>query len=224
MKKAQVQPVAPYKNSNTAWECICLKCKRKVYPRVSDVKRGQKACIYCAGRKTDERDAIELARSLGFEPLVNYPGANRGWKSRCLSCQKISTPHYTTMQQRGSGCKYCANSGFDFSSEAIIYLITNKELGAHKIGVAGAKKKNERLSQHRRGGWLVYKTRKYRRGSTAFNVEQKILYWIRVQKNLSVYLLPSEMPYGGSSETVDASEIDLATIWAKVEKLSRVRK
>jgi hypothetical protein len=29
------------------------------------------------------------------------------------------------------------------------------------------------------------------------------------------------MPQGGFSETVDASEIDLATIWAKVEQLSK---
>jgi hypothetical protein len=41
---------------------------------------------------------------------------------------------------------------------------------------------------------------------------------------LSAYLLPKEMPYGGASETVDASEIDLPTIWAKVEQLSRVQK
>jgi len=32
------------------------------------------------------------------------------------------------------------------------------------------------------------------------------------------------MPQGGYSETVDASEIDLATIWAKVEQLSRVKR
>ena len=32
------------------------------------------------------------------------------------------------------------------------------------------------------------------------------------------------MPHGGYTETVDASEIDLPTIWAKVEELSRVKK
>jgi hypothetical protein len=32
------------------------------------------------------------------------------------------------------------------------------------------------------------------------------------------------MPQGGYSETVDASEIDLPTIWAKIEKLSKVKK
>jgi hypothetical protein len=30
------------------------------------------------------------------------------------------------------------------------------------------------------------------------------------------------MPKGGHTETVDASEIDLVTIWAKVKELSKV--
>ena len=38
------------------------------------------------------------------------------------------------------------------------------------------------------------------------------------------YLLSEQMPQGGHTETVDASEIDLPTIWAKVEELSRVKR
>ena len=30
-------------------------------------------------------------------------------------------------------------------------------------------------------------------------------------------------PEGGHTETVDASEIDLSTIWAKVEEISKVK-
>ena len=224
MLKSKVRPIAPYKNSSEPWECMCLICRRTVFPRLSDVKRGQGACIYCSGRKVVETDAIELARSLGFEPLVKYPGARKGWKCRCLNCRKISKPQYTTMQNRQSGCKYCAESGFDFNGEAIIYLITHKKLNAHKIGVAGAKSKNQRLRKHTAKGWNVYRTKKFRRGQTAFSLEQSILYWLRVKKDLQSCVRPKEMPQGGSSETVDASEIDLPTIWAKVEELSRVKK
>jgi len=46
---------------------------------------------------------------------------------------------------------------------------------------------------------------------------------LRYQKKLPPYLSIEQMPQAGWSETVDASEIDLATIWAKVEQLSRVR-
>ena len=57
----------------------------------------------------------------------------------------------------------------------------------------------------------------------AFQIEQKVLIWLRKTKGLEVYLSEFEMPQGGYTETVDASEIDLPTIWAKVEELSRVK-
>lgn len=223
MSKARAKPLEPFKNTNSPWMCLCLKCRKKIFPRFSDVKQGQRACIYCAGRKTDEKDAVKLAQKLGFAPLVRYPGANRGWKCRCVNCNKTSMPRYTTMQQRGSICKYCANSGFDFNGRALIYLITNKSLGAHKIGVAGASSRNERLAKHRNKGWVVVKTKEFRRGEHAFGVEQRVLYWLRIEKNLQAWVSASEMPQGGSSETVDAAEIDPVTIWRKVEEFARLK-
>jgi hypothetical protein len=64
----------------------------------------------------------------------------------------------------------------------------------------------------------------FQTGDDAFQVEQETLVWLREVKKLRIYLSKSEMPQGGETETVDASEIDLPTIWAKVEELSRVKK
>ena len=49
---------------------------------------------------------------------------------------------------------------------------------------------------------------------------------LEVRKSLGLpqYLLPEQMPQRGHTETVDASEIDLRTIWAKVEELSKVKR
>ena len=55
-------------------------------------------------------------------------------------------------------------------------------------------------------------------------MEQKTLIWLRETKSLGIYLSKAEMPQGGETETVDASEIDLPTIWAKVEELSKVKR
>ena len=128
------------------------------------------------------------------------------------------------MQQRQGGCKYCKVGGFDFKKPAIIYLITHPEYGAHKIGVAGASEKNERLKKHSRQGWQIYKTREFKVGEDVFAIEQQVLAWLISSKGLTPYLAVEQMPQGGSSETVDASEIELVTIWAKVEELSRVKK
>jgi hypothetical protein len=224
LKKSRIKPIGIFVNGNTPWQAKCLKCRKTIYIRISDMRAGQSGCIYCAGRKVDEIDALKLATKCGFIPLVKYPGANTPWKCKCKVCEKISNPRYTTMQQKQGGCKYCKVGGFDFKKPAIIYLITHDKFGAHKIGVAGAAKHNERLAKHRARGWKVHKHREFKVGEDAFSIEQCVIKWMFETKGLYPYLAPEQMPQGGSSETVDASEIDLATIWAKVEEFSKVNK
>lgn len=55
-------------------------------------------------------------------------------------------------------------------------------------------------------------------------VESSILKWMRLELELPVPLSRKEMPQGGHTETVDASEIELVTIWNKVLEFSRVSK
>lgn len=212
----KLKPIGQFINGKTPWLCQCTKCKREVFPRINDLRAGQSGCIYCAKLRVDEREAIKLAQKNGFTPLVKYPGANTGWDCICNVCGQVSKPHYTSMQQGINRCKFCATGGFDFNAPAIIYLITNDKLGAHKIGVAGAAKHNERLSKHAKQGWTLYKHREFKKGVDAFNIEGKILHWWRYQKNLPPYLSVEQMPQAGWSETVDASELDLSTIWKKV--------
>jgi hypothetical protein len=128
------------------------------------------------------------------------------------------------MQQGGSHCKYCATGGFNFNEPAIVYLITNEELKAHKIGVAGAASHNERLKHHSRNGWKVYKHFELKTGAQAFEIERKILQWLRYEKNLPPYLSAEQMPQAGWTETVDGTEIDLSTIWEKVEILRKAHR
>jgi hypothetical protein len=223
LKKNKLKPIGQFVNGKTPWICQCLKCKREVFPRINDLRGGQSGCIYCAGLRVDEKNAIKLANKNGFTPLVKYPGAHIGWECICNVCGQVSKPHYTSMQQGINRCKFCATGGFDFNLPAIIYLISHSKLGAHKIGVAGASKHNERLAKHAKQGWIVYKHKEFKKGIDAFNLEGKILHWLRYQKNLPPYLSVEQMPQAGWSETVDASEIALQTIWAKVEALSKKR-
>jgi predicted HTH transcriptional regulator len=122
----------------------------------------------------------------------------------------------------GSGCRKCADSTFNYSEPAIIYLITNVSLGAHKLGISGETK--NRLQQHRRENWETYKTLKLDSGEKAYEIEQEALEWLKQMFGWTPYLTKSEMPQGGYTETIDASEIDLPAIWAKVEELSKVKK
>ena len=55
-------------------------------------------------------------------------------------------------------------------------------------------------------------------------IDQQVLSWLRQKKGLDIYLSREQLPQGGYSETVDASEIELVSIWAKVEELSKVKR
>jgi hypothetical protein len=58
----------------------------------------------------------------------------------------------------------------------------------------------------------------------ASDIETAVLKWLRMDIGLPIALTGKQMPKGGHTETVDASEIDLPTIWAKVEELSKVKR
>ena len=80
------------------------------------------------------------------------------------------------------------------------------------------------MYQHERQGWVLYKKAKFDTVKKASDIETSVLKWLRLQVGLPVFLLPEQMPKGGHTETVNASEIDLPTIWAKVEQLSKLKK
>lgn len=224
LKKNKLKPIGHFVNGKTPWLSRCLECKREVFPRMNDLRSGQSGCIYCAGLRVDEKQAIKLANKNGFTPLVSYPGANVGWDCICNVCGQTSKPRYTSMQQGINRCKFCSTGGFDFNAPAIIYLISQPKLGAHKIGVAGAAKHNERLKKHAQQGWVLYRHKEFKKGVDAFNIEGKILHWLRYEKNLPPFLSIEQMPQAGWSETVDASEIEPSRIWAKVQEFSKVKK
>ena len=73
--------------------------------------------------------------------------------------------------------------------------------------------------------WVnIFKQMDFEVTDDAYVLEQKVLEWLRQTKKLNAYLSEFEMPQGGYSETVDASEITLVSIWAKVEEFSKVKK
>jgi hypothetical protein len=133
---------------------------------------------------------------------------------------------YTSVQGGQGGCRFCADWGIDYGASGYFYLMTHKELSAHKIGIGNTLRSRgrSRIVQHEKMGWSLYKQMNFEVTDDAYLLEQDVLKWLREDMGLSVYLSELEMPQGGFSETVDASEIDLATIWARVEKLSRAKK
>jgi hypothetical protein len=104
-------------------------------------------------------------------------------------------------------------------------LITNPELRAHKIGIATTGKgRQDRVKKHQKYGWVLINRLDFEIAEEAFNLEQSILTWLRLDKKLPPYLSKNEMPQRGETETVGSDSISLEEIWKKVlvvHKLSR---
>jgi hypothetical protein len=225
MIAAGIKPMVKYPGARNRWQCRCLKCKRIVFPDYSSVvNAGQNGCSYCAGKKVDPESAFKLMVSAKLNPLVAYLGANTPWPCICEKCGKTVSPTYSAIRIGQGGCKYCTNKGLDYNSSAFLYLMTHQEFRAHKVGVGNHKTRNNRIKEHIKTGWILIENMDFQTGNDAFQVEQETLVWLREVKKLGIYLSKSEMPQGGETETVDASEIDLPTIWAKVEELSKVKR
>lgn len=109
MIRAGARPLEPFKSKDAPWRCECLTCGREITPRYAPVHRGQGACKYCAGRAVIPEDAEAVLRAQGLEPLEPYPGAQRPWKARCLSCGKESSPTYGNLKN-GSTCRHCSKT------------------------------------------------------------------------------------------------------------------
>jgi hypothetical protein len=122
------------------------------------------------------------------------------------------TPEYSSINSGNGGCKYCAEYGFQYSKPAYLYLITNEELNAHKIGIANPAKikKSDRLHRYRHHGWTVVKIWDFPNGKIAEEIENELLLHLRVNLGIPPYLSISEMGgHGGHTETVSAESISL---------------
>ena len=212
-------PKEPFRGTHYPWVSVHKICGKTISPRYKAVRAGLAGCKYCSGNKVDAIDAVAIFESKGIHPIEPFSYTHRPWKSVHIDCGRQISPTYADVVHANGGCKFCATKGIDLTTPAHFYLITNEILGAHKIGISGEKTK--RLQVHAREGWTVFKKVLFSTGEIAYQIEQETLLWLRDDVALPPYLSPDLMPQGGWTETVDASEIDLPTIWLKVEELSK---
>ena len=217
--KAGFVPLEPYLGRHYPWKCRCSTCNEIVSPQLGGIIAGN-GCLNCSGRTIDPVLARSLMLQNKLEPLVDYPGAGVPWKCKCLKCNREVFPRYSQIKSSIGGCKYCATHGYDFSVPGIFYVLTNLELEAHKIGITNIGAKEKRLEKHAKQGWVTYETLIFENGNNAYEVEQEILNWIRIDLGLPVYLGKAQMPQGGFTETVDAKEIDLYQIFRKAQEFA----
>ena len=224
LEKNNFKTTIKFPGGSKPWACVHVPCGNKVKVNVNYLRRGGKGCNVCAGlAPIPEKTALKLFKSRGFTPLVKYKGRRHPWKSKHNVCGKTVSPTYGSLRA-GGGCKYCQIGGINLLAPAYLYLISNTSLNSHKIGIGGFDSSIDRLERHTKQGWKTYGRLDLDSAEAAYEIEQAVLTWLRDDLGLPQYLLPEQMPQRGHTETVDASEIDLPTIWAKVDELSKVKR
>lgn len=222
MLKAKLKPLEPYKNDNMPWKSKCLTCNKVVKIRFRSVQSGS-ACKYCgyttAGITNKRKDAYELAINANMQPLEPYKTLKDPWKCRCMKCNNISFPRLNSLML-GSGCKYCAEGGFNPSIPAYLYIVTNEMLNSNKIGIGNPQSNyHDRLYKLKRQGWLVHKMWDFKSGNKAWEVEKLVFYTIRKKLNIPIHLTKDLMrKTGGHTETINADSITLLELETIINK------
>ena len=177
-------------------------------------------CKWCAGNTIEEEDAIALMISKGYKPLVPYKSTHTRWKSEHLECGNIVYPQHSNIRIVHGGCSKCKSFGMNVKSPAYVYLITNTELNAHKLGVGNIKKTRDRKEQFNLKGWRTYKIWQCKTGLEALSIEKEVLRIIRIERKLPIYLNKEQMGWlRGETETVDADSISLLQLEKIINKV-----
>jgi hypothetical protein len=221
LKKNNYTPLTDFPGGSNPWSCIHEVCGTKVEVRATYLRNGNVGCSFCAGTKPiTAAQANKFFKSRGFKPMEQFKNAKTPMKSIHLVCGREVATTWSSLRVSG-GCKYCCTLGINLIAPAYLYLITNPQLNSHKVGISGHGATVNRLERHRRLGWNEYAIMDLDTGEDAYALEEQVLEWLRLEMGIPQYLISEQMPQGGHTETLDASEIDLPAIWAKVEELSK---
>lgn len=221
MKSKGVEPKEPYTNSITPWKCKCLKCGRIVYPQYSSVRAGRGGCKYCAATYISPLEAVRVMKNSGYIPLEPYINSKAKWKSKHKKCGRIVEPMFNNIANGAGGCKWCGESGLDYSAPSYLYIVSHSEFGSLKVGISNDEARANRIAAHKKNGWKLHKSYKFNTGAEASDCETAILRHLRIKLMLGVHLSGNLMPQGGHTETVDGEEISILELTKLVDSYVR---
>lgn len=217
MRQAGLEPTHPYPGAAQPWPSTCLRCGASVYPRLSNVRRGQGGCHSCGlTRRTSDRrrvlalEAEQGMRRAGFQPLETYPGRARElWRGRCLRCGHIVYLSLNDVQKHG--CPACLPQGADLSRPADVYVAERADVGAVKVGFASTR--STRLASLRARGWSMYGTLTLSTGFAASAVEHAVHTRLRAQGHGPLLSSADMGGLTGWTKTYDASIVSPVDCW-----------
>ena len=115
MREAGCTPLVPYPGSAVPWPSVHEPCGRAIAPNYANVRKRGRACKHCAADARGAKRRAGLAagavaemRAAGFEPMEDYPGAEKPWRCRHEPCGRELTPSLNTVRANGTACRECS--------------------------------------------------------------------------------------------------------------------
>jgi hypothetical protein len=207
MRSRGADPTEPYPGFGKRWKCVCTSCGREVSPTLGNALKGHNPCSHCTGnaRYSDEEARHVMVDECNAKPLEPYPGANRQWRCECQKCHREITPTFANARSFGA-CKYCAEHGFDYTKQSVVYLLAlriDDWLTIAKVGIANVG--SGRLKKHQKRGWQVVDVVTVPTGEQAKRIESAILKQWRSSgaEPISRLLVPSGDGWTETANTED---------------------
>ena len=222
LRKKNLILLGDYVSASSPTKVRCAKCNYVFNTRFAQLVRQKYGCGKCAGNIVDPKEALEIMHLNGYKPIDPYIDNKTKWRSIHLKCGSIVYPLYSTIRSGSGACRHCATHGFKYSKSAFLYLIYHGNLNALKVGIANPAKiaKSDRLNRYKHHGWQVFRIWNFDEGREAEDVENAVLYHLRVTLGLPSYLSASEMSgQGGHTETVDSDSITILELEKIINKV-----
>jgi len=203
IERAGLEPLEEYKNYDTPIKCKCKKCGRILSPTIHTLKSKKSSCSYCSRVKVDPKDAEIFMIKQGYRPLEPYTNSKAKWKSEHIFCGEICFPRYNSIYSGQGGCTKCAVGKFDFNETSYFYVMFHDQYDSFKIGISNSNAKTDRLYTHSKLGWRPLYKYEFENGYLAYDFEQSMITYLRVDLGIPAHLTPKQMP-NGFSETLSA--------------------
>jgi hypothetical protein len=114
-------PLEGYPGAGRQWRCRCMQCGSIFPKKLAHVQMNRGACTHCLGVLVTPESAREVMLRADLEPLVEYPGSQKPWLSRCTRTSHLGRPTYSHVKARGHQCWQCRSeaigTALSFTSE-----------------------------------------------------------------------------------------------------------
>ena len=121
MREQYLEPLEPYPGSKHAWRCKCMRCGGETTTTMETVLAGNLGCIKCGRarrgmkKRTPEDAAAKIMKRAGLDPIDEYPGQTKKWRSICRLCGDETSISLSSINVRmgknptspAQGCEAC---------------------------------------------------------------------------------------------------------------------